>query len=98
LNFTTFDTAGDLCFGESFNCLKSGKAHPGVEISYDFGKGSALIAAVNFCPPWDKLLRLIIPQRIMQRTADHIAMSRAKVMKRLSTGSYRADFITHILR
>jgi cytochrome P450 len=33
LNFTTFDTAGDLHFGESFDCLKSGKAHPGVEIS-----------------------------------------------------------------
>lgn len=41
LNFTTFDTAADLCFGESFDCLKSGKAHPGVEISYDFGKGLA---------------------------------------------------------
>ncbi len=98
LNFTTFDIAGDLCFGESFDCLKNGKAHPWVEISYDFGKGLALIAAVNFYPPLDKLLRLVIPKQIMQRTTDHIAMSRAKVMKRLSADSNRPDFITHILK
>lgn len=98
LNFTTFDIAGDLCFGESFHCLENGKADPWVEISYDFGKGLALIAAVNFYPPLDKLLRLVIPKQIMQRTTDHIAMSRAKVMKRLSTDSDRPDFVTHILK
>lgn len=98
LNFTTFDIAGDLCFGESFDCLKNGKAHPWVEVSYDFGKGLALIAAVNFYPPLDRLLRLVIPKQIMQRTTDHIAMSRAKVMKRLASDSDRPDFVTHILR
>jgi cytochrome P450 len=98
LNFTTFDIAGDLCFGESFHCLKNGKAHPWVEVSYDFGKGLALIASVNFYPPMDQLLRLVIPRKIMQRTTDHIAMSRAKVMKRLSTDTDRPDFVTHILK
>lgn len=98
LNLTTFDIAGDLCFGESFDCLKNGKAHPWVEVSYGFGKGLALIAAVNFYPPLDKLLRLVIPRKTMQRTTDHIAMSRAKVMKRLSSDSDRPDFVTHILK
>ena len=98
LNYTTFDIAGDLCFGESFDCLKNGKAHPWVEVSYDFGKGLALIAAVNFYPPLDQLLRLVIPKKIMQRTTEHIAMSRAKVMKRLSIDSDRPDFITHMLK
>jgi cytochrome P450 len=98
INFTTFDIAGNLCFGESFDCLKNGKAHPWVEISYDFGKGVALIAAVNFYPPLDRLLRLVIPKQIMQRTTDHMAMSRAKVMKRLSTDTDRPDFVTHILK
>jgi cytochrome P450 len=98
LNYTTFDIAGDLCFGESFDCLKNSKAHPWVEISYDFGKGLALIAAVNFYPPLDRLLRLVIPKQIMQRTTDHMEMSRAKVMKRLSIDSDRPDFVTHILK
>lgn len=98
LNFITFDIAGDLCFGESFDNLENCKAHPWVEVSYDFGKGLALIAAVNFYPPLDKLLRLVIPKQIIQRTTDHIAMSRAKVMKRLSIDSDRPDFVTHILK
>lgn len=98
LNFTTFDIAGDLCFGESFNCLQNGRADPWVEISYIFGKGLALKAPVNYYPPLNKILRLVIPRQIMQRTTDHIAMSRAKVMKRLSTDTDRPDLITHILR
>jgi cytochrome P450 len=98
MNFTTFDIAGDLCFGESFDCLRNGKAHPWVEMSNDFGKGLALIAAVNFYPPLDRLLRLVIPKQIMQRSTDHMQMSRAKVMKRLSIDSDRPDFVTHILR
>ena len=32
LNFCTFDVSGDLSFGESFDCLKNGKAHPWVEM------------------------------------------------------------------
>jgi hypothetical protein len=83
LNFTNFDIAGDLCFGEFFHCLKNEKAHPWVEVSYDFGKGLALIASVNFYPPMDQLLRLAIPRKIVQRTTDDIAMNRTKVMKRL---------------
>jgi cytochrome P450 len=32
-NYLSFDLSGDLSFGESFDCLKNGKAHPWVEIS-----------------------------------------------------------------
>ena len=32
LNLCTFDVSGDLSFGESFDCLKNGKAHPWVEM------------------------------------------------------------------
>jgi cytochrome P450 len=98
MNFTTFDIAGDLCFGEPFGSLKEGKMHPWVEMSNDFGHGLALIATVNSYPPLDRLLRLVIPKQIMQKTVDHIAMSRAKVMKRLNTDTDRPDFVTHILK
>lgn len=97
LNFTTFEIAGDLWFGESFDCLKNCTAHPWAEISYTFGKGLALIAAINYYHPLNKILRLVIPKQIMQRTTDHIAMSRAKVMKRLSSDTNRPDFVAHIL-
>ena len=93
-NFLTFDISGDLSFGESFDCINNGKAHPWVEIAQDFGKGLALIASVNQYPPIDKLLRYIIPKHILQRSMDHRAMSHAKAQKRIALDTERPDWVT----
>ncbi|KAH7346072.1 cytochrome P450 [Pyrenochaeta sp. MPI-SDFR-AT-0127] len=93
-NFLTFDISGDLSFGESFDCLKNGKAHPWVEIAQDFGKGLALIASVNLYPPVDKLLQHIIPKRILQRSKDHRMISFAKAQKRVALDIDRPDWVT----
>lgn len=94
VNFLTFDISGDLSFGESFDCLKTGKAHPWVEIISDFGKGLALIASVNQYRPLDKLLRYILPKKINQRQTDFREMSAAKARKRLALDTDRPDFVT----
>ncbi len=56
LDFTAFDIAGDLCFGEAFDNLRNERAHPWLEISCDFGKGLTMIA-INYYPPLSKLLK-----------------------------------------
>lgn len=94
LDFTTFDISGDLSFGESFDCLKNGKAHPWVKIAHDFGKGLALISSINMYPPLDRLLWYILPKHIMQRQRDHRAMSAARAQKRLALDTNRPDFVT----
>jgi cytochrome P450 len=48
LNWLTFDVSGALSFGESFESIKSGRAHPWVEISCNFGRGIALMASTSF--------------------------------------------------
>jgi cytochrome P450 len=93
-NYLTFDISGDLSFGESFDCLKAGKAHPWVEIAQDFGKGLSLVASINLYPPLDKLLRYVIPKHIRQRQVDHREMSAAKAKKRLALDIERPDFVT----
>jgi cytochrome P450 len=93
-NFLTFDISGDLSFGESFDCIKNGKAHPWVEIAQDFGKGLALISSINQYPPFDRLLRYVIPKKIMQRQLEHRQMSAAKARRRLSLDTNRPDFVT----
>ncbi|KAF2133687.1 cytochrome P450 [Dothidotthia symphoricarpi CBS 119687] len=93
-HYLTFDVSGDLSFGESFGCLKNGKAHPWVAIAQDFGKGLALIASINAYPPFDKLLRYIIPKRVIQRMKDHRDISAAKAQKRLALDTQRPDFVT----
>lgn len=95
-NFLTFDISGDLSFGESFDCLKNGKAHPWVAIAQDFGKGLALISSVNQYPPFHKLLRYILPKNIIQRRIDHREMSAAKARKRLALTTNRPDFVTPV--
>lgn len=94
LHYLTFDISGDLSFGEPFDCLKNGKAHPWVDIAQDFGKGLALVASINTYPPIDKLLRYIIPKKVIQRMKDHREMSAAKAMKRLALDTQRPDFVT----
>ena len=93
-NFLTFDISGNFTFGESFDCISNGKAHPWVEIAQDFGKGLALIASVNKYPPIDKLLRYIIPKHIVQRSLDHRTMTLAKAQKRLELDMDRPDWVT----
>jgi cytochrome P450 len=94
LNYLTFDISGDFTYGESWNCVANGKAHPWVDIAQDFGKGLALIQSINMYPPIDKLLRYIIPKRILQRSMDHRKMSMEQARKRVAQDLERPDWVT----
>ncbi|KAF2119388.1 cytochrome P450 [Lophiotrema nucula] len=94
LNYVTFDISGDLSFGESFDCVKNGKAHPWVETVTGFGKGLVLIASLNMYPPMEKLLRYVIPKHILKQHIDFRAMTAAKAEKRLAMDTDRPDFVT----
>ncbi|PSN70543.1 benzoate 4-monooxygenase cytochrome-like protein P450 [Corynespora cassiicola Philippines] len=100
LDFLTFDISGALSFGESFDCVKNGKAHPWVDITIAFGKGSTLVAAVNFFSPLDKLLKLAIPRSILKKVEYHKAIAKAKVQQRLSVqdGTKSQDYVYSILQ
>lgn len=84
LNFLTFDVSGTLSFGESFNSVAEGRAHPWVEISCSFGKGIALLASINFFRPLSALLKLAIPKRIVEKMNYHKSLTHAKLMQRLA--------------
>lgn len=93
-NYFAFDVAGDLSFGESFDCLEKKKAHLWVEIAQDFGKGLALMASLNFYWPLNILLRRFMPKRIVQRGKHHREMSARKAQSRLLRDTDRPDFVT----
>ncbi|RMZ67698.1 cytochrome P450 [Pyrenophora seminiperda CCB06] len=83
ITYLLFDLSGDLTYGESWRCLEKGAEHPWVAIASDFGKGLALIGSINAYPPIDKLLRYIIPKRILKRSMDHRKMSQVQASKRI---------------
>lgn len=94
LECMAFDVGSDLSFADSFDSLKSGKMHPWVEVAKGFGKGLALIASINQYPPVDRLLRNIIPKKVMEKMKDHAMMSSAMAQKRISMDTDRPDFVT----
>lgn len=83
-NFLAFDISGALSFGESFNSVADGKAHPWVDISCTFGKGLALMATVNFFSPLDKLLTYTIPKRVLEQMRYHNELVHEKFHQRLA--------------
>ncbi|KAJ4991606.1 cytochrome P450 [Stagonosporopsis vannaccii] len=94
LECMAFDIGSDLSFADSFDSLRSGKMHPWVEVAKGFGKGLALIASINQYPPVDRLLRNIIPKKVLQKMKDHAMMSSAMAQKRISMDTNRPDFVS----
>ncbi|KAF2027984.1 benzoate 4-monooxygenase cytochrome-like protein P450 [Setomelanomma holmii] len=84
MNFLTFDISGAFSFGESFDCISSGRAHPWVAIACGFGKGIALMASINFYRPLNKMLKLAMPKSIMQKMDYHRQISHEKFEQRLA--------------
>ena len=84
LNWLTFDISGALSFGESFGSIESGRAHPWVEITCSFGRGIALMASINFFYPLNKVLKLAMPRKIMEKMQYHKQLAHEKSIQRLS--------------
>jgi cytochrome P450 len=84
LNWLTFDISGALSFGESFGSVKSGRAHPWVDISCNFGKGIALMASINFFYPLNRILKLAMPNAVMEKMRYHKQLVHEKFLQRLS--------------
>ena len=103
LNFTTFDIIGDLAFGEPFGCLRDGKFHSWVALIYETVKVGAFEQATRRFSPvgtWtQRMLLNLIPAHVRARRANHLKLSKEKVLKRLGEekSSQHRDFIYYIL-
>jgi cytochrome P450 len=84
LSFLTFDIGGALAFGEAFDSVKNGRAHPWVAISCGFGKGIALMASINFFRPLDRLLKIAMPKSIMDKMSYHKQLAHEKFEQRVA--------------
>jgi cytochrome P450 len=84
VNFLTFDIGGALSFGKPFDSVTNGHAHPWVDISCNFGKGIALIASINFFSPLNKVLKLAMPKKIMEKMQYHKELAHEKFEQRLA--------------
>ncbi|KAL8840731.1 MAG: hypothetical protein Q9170_001169 [Blastenia crenularia] len=82
-NWTTFDVIGDLAFGEPFDCLKETTYQPWVRIITDNLRSVVLTSVTMRFPPLDKLVAMLIPQKLKQARIDHYKKSQEKANRRL---------------
>ena len=94
-DFITFDLLGEFAFSESFDCVKSGKAHPWVSITLGFAKSLGLMASVNFFSPLDKLFEYIIPKDVLRKAEYHKELTNKKIQQRIekSESAATSDYI-----
>lgn len=97
-HWMSFDIIGDLSFGQSFDCLKTQRYHPWVEMVFGNLKGIAVIGACNRIAIVRRLLPYFIPERLVQMKQDHWAATVQTVERRLELDTDRPDFMTPIIK
>jgi len=99
LNFYTFDTFGDLAFGEPFGSLEGGESHPWISLIFDTIKIGKMMRFLDEFENIKKIIDFLMPASIKRRVADHYELSVTKVRKRMARGvGDRKDFISYIMK
>ena len=97
-NAMTFDIIGDLTFGRPFDCLKTGKLHPWVELLPGAARTMTYLLALKHAPsPVFKIVVAAISPFLGARSK-HAAFTNEKISLRLAEKTERSDFITPILK
>jgi len=96
-NFFTFDTFGDLAFGEPFGSLEGGESHPWVNLIFDSIKINKMSGFLEEFPLIKQLAIMLTPAEIKRRASEHFELSEQKIRQRLARGGNdRKDFVSYI--
>ncbi|TVY35570.1 Cytochrome P450 monooxygenase [Lachnellula occidentalis] len=96
LNFASFDIIGDLTFGESFSCLETSKMDFWVQLIFNTLKSVSLLGLMKKFSPLDKILLSLLPKSAKKKQQEHIALTEAKMMRRLESQDGRLDFLSEV--
>lgn len=89
--FTTFDTMGDLTFGQPLGLLQNGKYSAWVQHVFDAVKVIPIAQIIQYYPIIDFLLQRFEPRFISEMKYNHFRHSADRVDKRLRDGSENPD-------
>ena len=97
-SFTTFDTVGDLCFGESFHSLENSRHHEWVQTIFKGIKFAVILTSLDHFSPARAVVRKCIPKSMELKAHSHSEFCRKRVDERMKHDSGRPDFISFILK
>ncbi|CAI6332717.1 unnamed protein product [Periconia digitata] len=98
-NYTTFDIIGDLCWGESFNCLASGQGHAFISVLLHF-KAATIATAIKYYPAIDALIPYITPKSALTMLHNVFDTGHQSIQRRIQdeAKSDQSDILGHVLR
>ena len=92
---TTFDTLGDLQFGESFHSLETREEHPWVSTVFRGLKFGILLTVFHHFPPLQS--KWLVPRIVREKAREHFQWASAQIDKRIDRKTERPDFMKYIL-
>ena len=97
-HWTLFDLFGDLCYGESFGCLRDSKSHPWIDIIGESIQAFYYIGLARRIPGLQKLMFKMMPKKKIEQAAWHSKFSSDLADKRMAMVTDRPDFMSYILK
>ncbi|KAF2641485.1 cytochrome P450 ClCP1 [Massarina eburnea CBS 473.64] len=99
LNFTTFDIIGELCWGQSFDCLESGKGHAFISVLLHF-KAATIATCIKYYPAIDALIPFITPKSALTMLHNVFNTGHQRIQQRISgqTEPRQPDILSHVLQ
>ena len=92
---TTFDTLGDLQFGESFHSLESHEQHPWVSAILLGLKFGMLLTIFHHFPPLQA--KWLVPNSVHEKAREHFQWASKQIEKRMNRETERPDFMKYML-
>jgi cytochrome P450 len=95
----TFDTLGDLAFGEPSGSLEGGEPYPWISLIFDTIKIGKKIWFLDEFPMTKKVIMFFMATSIKRRAADHYDLSITEVRERVARGvGDRGCLISYIMK
>ncbi|KAF7922877.1 uncharacterized protein EAE97_011041 [Botrytis byssoidea] len=98
-NFATFDLIGDLAFGESFDCVKTGETNSWIDLIFQTIEINSLVnEAKKKYPILGALALFFVPKDLLGKYAHHDKLAREKAYRRLDAPRDIPDFMSYIIK
>ena len=93
-----FDISSDFVFGDALGCVRDGIYHEWAQVIVDFSYGATLLHQCHKFWPLHKVLALLIPPSVRDRTKRHNEASLERIRRRIHSPTDRPDFMFYFLR
>jgi hypothetical protein len=96
-HWALFDLFGDVCYGESFGCLRDGKSHPWIDIIGESIQAFYYLGLSGRIPGLQKLLFKMLSKKKTEQVAWHTKFSNDLAGKRITMVTDQLDFMSFLL-